>query len=532
MTLFALSDHAARLVGLLRARDALRVGAAIASLLATPVVAQSGLEPPPPYQAVDRFGVDMTSGSLQVSSSTISVGDPARGGMSFTASWDSTAWAWRYSNWGEITWELAKPDPYCLVFYTVVHMGSSNVFQREACGSNNFDRLDGHGTLVETTTGFTYTARDGSVATYPGKTRETPIQSIVRLDGEVITYNYAGGPLRSVSNNLGYQLHFDYIGTTLSKVTAINNVVDACAPSATTCSFSTTWPSLTFTTSGAEKRVTDALNRTTRIIFDGTAPYTSKILAVARPTGVTWSSTTYTNEYVRGRGHVVATASDGAGTWTYAYESYCPPEPFDCFRPEDAYDLATTVTDPNGHPTVYNIAWAGRYVWNPALGQELMLLPSLYSIKNALNQTTLTSQSGAGLHGATFPEGNSISIGRNDRGDVTSITQTPKQGSGLSVTSSTVVYPNCATEPIKCYRPSSTTDARGNTTDYTYDAAGNLLTETGPAPAPGAPRPQARYVWEQRYAWYKQNGSSAITRAATPVWVQVSQSQCMTGATC
>lgn len=261
--------------------------AVAASTLASPAAAQSGLEPPPTYQTVDRNGVDLVSGSLQISSPTISVGDPAQGGLSFTATWDSTAWAWRYSAWGEVTWEYVNPDPSCLVFYTVVYMGRSNVFQREACGSNDFDRLDGLGTLVQTATGFTYTAADGSVATYSGLTRGARIASIIRLDGEVITYDYSGGPLRSVSNNFGYQLHFDYSGTTLSKVTALNNAVDACAPSAATCTYSSTWPSLTFTTVGVERRVTDALNRTTRILFDGTTPLTSKVVGVARPTTAT-----------------------------------------------------------------------------------------------------------------------------------------------------------------------------------------------------------------------------------------------------
>ncbi len=500
------------------------VGASAAS-------AQTGLEPPPAYQTVDRFGVDLVSGSLQVSSPTISVGDPARGGLSFTATWDSTARAWRYSNWGEISWELAKPDPYCLVLYTVVYMGGANVFQREACGSNKFDRMDGFGTLVQTAGGFSYTARDGSVATY-GSGRGSPVQTVTRLDGEIITYDYSGGPLRSVSNNLGYQLHFDYSGTTLTKVTALNNAVDACAPSAATCSYSTTWPSLTFTTSGVEQRVTDALNQTTRIIFDGTEPFTSKIVGIARPTNPSSASVTYATTFIRGRGDVITSAADGAGTWTYAYESYCPTLQPPCPRPEDVYDLDTTVTDPNNHATVYNIQWKGRYVWDSTLSQTMMRLPSLGSIRNALNQTTVVVQSGAGLDWVGYPEGNEIAITRNEHGDVTGITATSKAGSGLSSTVSTVTYPDCAVEPILCYFPSAVTDARGGVTDYTYDASGNLLTVTGPAPTSGAPRPQTRYVWEQRYAWYKQNGSNEITQAPSPVWVLVSQSECLTGATC
>ena len=129
------------------------------------------------------------------------------------------------------------------------------------------------------------------------------------------------------------------------------------------------------------------------------------------------------------------------------------------------------------------------------------------------------------------PEGDEITIGYGPNGLPASRTHTPKAGSGLSPTNVHLSFDDCST-PILCLRPTSYTDARGAVTDYTYDAAGNLLTATGPAPTAGAARPQTRYVWAQRYAWYRQNGASSITRAATPVWVQVEQSQCMTGATC
>jgi len=514
-----------------------RACAALAAMLlcgglAAPALAQSDVEPPPAYETVDPFGVDLVSGSLRVSSPTIGVGDPAQGGLSFTATWDSTVWAWRYSNWGEVTWELAKPDPYCLVLYTVVYMGSSNMFQRENCSSNNFDLIDGYGTLVETSTGFAYTARDGSVAVFGSKLRHTKVQTITRLDGEVISYDYTGGPLRSVTNNYGYQLHFDYSGTTLTKVTALNNAVDACAPSSATCTYTVTWPSLTFATSGVERHVTDTLGRKTRIIFDGTTPHVSRIVGVARPTKATGSSVTYTHSFVRSRGWTVASASDGAGTWNYGYEAYCPPEPAPCERPMGGYDLDTTVTNPNGKATVYNIRWNERYVWDPSLSPELMMLPELYSIKNALNQTTRIEQGGAGLIYVGYPEGNSVEITRNDRGDITQILSTPKPGSGLSATTITVTYPSCSSAPILCHRPSSMTDARGGVTDYAYDAAGNLLSRTAPAPTTGAVRPQTRHTWQQKYAWYKQGGSSSITQAAAPVWVRMTTSACATLASC
>ncbi|MBX3476304.1 MAG: RHS repeat-associated core domain-containing protein [Brevundimonas sp.] len=518
-------------IALVRLGQVLSGGLAITGLCAGPALAQASLEPPSVYQAVDQFGVDLTSGSVQISSPTITIGDPANGGLSFTAAWDGKGRGWRYSSWGEVTYEPAKPDPYCLVFYTVVYMGSSNIFQRAGCGLTTFDLIDGHGDLLETVGGYTYTARDGSVATYAGHGVHSSLQTVTRRTGEVLTYTYASGALVSVTNNYGYQLHFDYSGTDLSQVTALNNAVDACALAATSCTYSQTWPSLTFTTVGNERHVTDSLNRTTRVIFDGPDPLTAKVIGMARPSRTSGSSITYGYSFARSWGTVVTSASDGSGTWTYAYESYCAPSG-PCDQPDGDYDLDVTVTDPNSNATVYNIFWSGRYYWSPSLTNELLRPPSLLSVTNALSQTTYVGENGAGLNFVVYPEGNGVTVSRNQFGYITQIHTTAKPGSGLGATDVDVVYPDCSLEPIKCRLPSSVTDRRGNTTDYTYDAAGNLLTETLPAPSLGAVRPQTRYSWQQQYAWYKQNGASTITQAAAPVWVMVGQSQCVTLASC
>lgn len=493
--------------------------------------AQSGLEPPPVFQAIDRFGVDIVSGTLSVSSPSITIGDVAHGGLSFSARWDDDAKGWRYSNWGEITREFAKPDPYCFAFYTVMYMGSSNVFQREECNSLNFDRIDGHGHLVENTNNFVYTANDGSIATYNKGIYNSPLIDIARPNGEIITYTYTSGPLTSISNNYGYQLHFEYAGTTLTKVTALNNAVDACALTASSCSYSQMWPSLTFTQSGLERHVTDNLGRTIRIILDSNDLFTGKVVGVAHPSKSSGSSVTYTQAFIRCGGTRVTSVTDGAGTWTYSYDVNAPNPGTEC-PPKDWDDHVTSVTAPNGGVTNYTISYEGRSYWTGQLDQEILLLPNLKAIQDPLGRTTHVYQTGVGLHSAIYPEGNKVTISRNSFGGVTRIRSEPKPGSGLVETNIYAVYPDCAAEPVLCRFPSSTTDERGGVTDYTYDAAGNLLTVTGPAPTPGAPRPQTRYQWEQRYAWYKQNGSSAITQAPSPVWVQVGSSQCMTGATC
>jgi len=81
-----------------------------------------------------------------------------------------------------------------------------------------------------------------------------------------------------------------------------------------------------------------------------------------------------------------------------------------------------------------------------------------------------------------------------------------------------------------CNKPLTETDARGAVTDRTYSADhGGLLTETLPAPAAGAPRPQTRNTYAQRYAWIS-NGAGGYVQSATPVWLPVATSTCRTSA--
>jgi RHS repeat-associated protein len=68
---------------------------------------------------------------------------------------------------------------------------------------------------------------------------------------------------------------------------------------------------------------------------------------------------------------------------------------------------------------------------------------------------------------------------------------------------------------VTCNQPNSTTDARGNVTDYTYDSThGGVLTVT--APAVGGVRPQTRYSYTLTNGEYRVTGVS----------------QCQTGSSC
>ena len=86
------------------------------------------------------------------------------------------------------------------------------------------------------------------------------------------------------------------------------------------------------------------------------------------------------------------------------------------------------------------------------------------------------------------------------------------------------------THPRSSSKPLSMTDARGNTTDYSYAPEhGGLLTETGPAPGEGAPRPQTRHIYAQRTAWIA-NGAGGYVAAGPPIWVRTATSSCRTSA--
>lgn len=483
--------------------------------LAVSAAAQS-ISPPNSYEPVDANGVDLASGSFSISTSTISIG-PTQGGLSYRASSAAGTNAWRHSTAGGVDRRPLTGTGAAHPVYTVTVMGRSATFISD--GSGGFQRQDGLGTLTFSGAVYTYTAPDGSIAYIskalstlsPYAANEGQITLIERPNGERITFTYnSAKQIQAISNNLGYQLHFEYTGANpnfITTATAFNMGVDSCAPTSLTCSYSQAWPRLTFaeTKTGSQvtaRTVTDSLGRYMRLLYGG-----GVLTGVERPNRANISIAWHQGK--------VRTFSNGTGSWTYTFEA----------GPPTRYVTTTKVIDPMGQATLYAFDWldVGEFGVN--------FTTRLKSITNPYGVMTNVIQGGGGLGEVTFAEGNGSKIFRNEDGNVVSVLHFAKPGSGLASVSTTAVYP-ATSSSVLGRRPTSISDTQGNVTDYTYDAAGNLLTETGPAAVPGGPRPQTRYVWEQRYAWYKQNGASAITQAATPVWVQVSQSQCMTGATC
>ena len=134
------------------------------------------------------------------------------------------------------------------------------------------------------------------------------------------------------------------------------------------------------------------------------------------------------------------------------------------------------------------------------------------------------------LLSVTSPELNSTTYDVYDaRGNVTKLTHYPKPGSTQPTLYETAGYDTDCQYPAKCNKPNWVKDAKGNQTDFTYDTVhGGVLTKTLPAGDSGV-RPQTRYSYVQRYAWYK-NASGSMAKAASPIWVLDKESFCKTNA--
>jgi YD repeat-containing protein len=139
------------------------------------------------------------------------------------------------------------------------------------------------------------------------------------------------------------------------------------------------------------------------------------------------------------------------------------------------------------------------------------------SVTDPLNRTTSFQYDSNGrLMRTTLPEGNYTQLTYDARGNVTEARQVAKAGSGLADIVTTASYDSSCTNPVTCNEPNSTTDAKGNVTDYTYDSThGGVTSITRPAPTNGAVRPQTRYSYALTNGEYLPTGISQCQTQAS-----------------
>lgn len=90
--------------------------------------------------------------------------------------------------------------------------------------------------------------------------------------------------------------------------------------------------------------------------------------------------------------------------------------------------------------------------------------------------------------------------------------------------------PSCDTSSLKtCNQPTWTRDARGNQTDYEYHAQSGQVTRViKPADEQGI-RPETRFEYSPKYAFYKRSAGGTVQQADTPIYLLTKETSCVTG---
>lgn len=413
---------------------------------------------------------------------------------------------------------------------------------------------------------WTYIAKDGTkfergTTTYPNGfqiTAHTGDASVLPSNGQTYTR------IMSFTTNTGLQFKYTYTDREVSQqhyflqsgTIGINNAYEYCDPIATTCSLTLEWPTSTYTwpdqkvmfakhsegatTAQAVFSVKDAKERLTSYVhkrfsknspnnlniyfppsydFEGNADYVTRLTEIyaGAVSGEPIKKYTYQNFAQRfpsvgggpGEGgwryelrhHLVKEASVGNAVWTYEHN-----------QPDTQYRSSGRSKGPRGNTSAVM-----------ALGAILPRKLSVY----VPTAGALYNDDNPNLAYEAYENGYRYLYQYDSRGNVTQRTQVGKDGATDIVL--TADYDLICNNLKTCNKPNWTKDGKGNQTDYEYHAeSGQLLKVTGPADSNGI-RPQTRYRYEQKYAWYK-NASGNYVRAATPLWLLTREAFCKTSA--
>ncbi len=135
--------------------------------------------------------------------------------------------------------------------------------------------------------------------------------------------------------------------------------------------------------------------------------------------------------------------------------------------------------------------------------------------------------------GQTSPEGNGIYNYNDVRGNVIKTSVSPKTVSSQVNFETNYTYAlSCtATTRATCNKPLTVTDPKGNVTDYTYNDRGQVLTETKPAPTPGAARPTVVNEYTMRTAYIRDASGNPVA-AGPPISILTKSFTCISSITC
>jgi YD repeat-containing protein len=504
---------------------------------------------PPTFQLTDKYHVDQLSRLAHLSIPDVGVGAGDRKlshsleliGSGILGPFGSAGIFDSFSGGIMNTWDSAVT-----AWYSVWLGNSRSNFYASASGGPYVEAVPQGETLVNNgDQTYTWTRADGTIykiqitvfqpnATYTFQSYTRTYDriggnliNVTKPTGEVYSISTATNSPQSVSTNFGLQLQY-IIGAASTQVVAFNAAVDYCGPTANSCAFSQAWPTASISypspaptgycpqwdASSYTYGVTDMAGRNTQITTD----------SLGRPTGVQDADSTTPNllyTYIttcpsgagpatgqvtkQRMGNVV---SQGAQTTFQFWAFAAPGNPY-------AYGETYQATDPVGAITQVMSPEGGGYA------------DQLHTPDGTI--VTYTGDGADRVSTVTKPEGGVSTYSYDARGNLTLVSETGKPGSGLSRSIQANYDASTCTYRAKCNKPNWVKDANLGQTDFTYDpTTGLMLTKTLPAGDSGV-RPQVRYSYAQRYAWFKNSGG-AYVQGATPIWVLTQESTCKTGA--
>jgi hypothetical protein len=561
-----------------------------AACLPAPAGAQgepkANVSPPAEAYAVSPGGVDMRSGRYAYSQTDLTIGgalaltrtlsqpvlEHNNPFANFSHNWDILISEKRINvQQGIFRHTIGQPDYQLEVSFG----GRSQAFRSEGANAgfeqtarSGFASLTVAGSKSSSGAVYTFRTGDGTEAVFRAigsgdcsvTLRCAYVAQVTEADGTRLSFDYDNPGsnatrLRAVTSSRGYALLLEYSGGQVVKACALNLAL-APKPGSNVCPGGVPTASYTYGTAGGQTRLATALDPSgaTSSFVNG-----ANTIGFVRP----GESAPWLTNTILYRGNddglveeiVSSQAFADGSTYVYAYDESPPVSGQVAALAGGAY------TDHLGRTTRLRYDFPIR-PYDPAQGHGevggeggggspivLQITPGPVEVTDPLGRVTLidycdpTAMAGYPSNwmarclvtpapvSVTSPGGIQVKMiwdmyARN----LMQTRQIAVAGSGLADIVRSSTY-NCTPATFRyCAKPVSDTDARGAVTNRTFSSDhGGLLSETLPAAAAGAPRPETRHEYAQLYAWIS-NGAGGYVQAASPVWLRTATSSCRTSA--
>jgi YD repeat-containing protein len=520
--------------------------------------------------AVDQFGLELKSGRITLTTPVqISIGGEGDSALKIAYRYESTMLGfqgYRETGFPAIRFsQVTLNNNEFYDYYSVEYGGGSDTFRRASGTTDAFSaELSTGSTLVQSGSDLIFTDKFGNKLFSKINTNSFSSPNVDKAsysDGRELYFRYgASGNLYSVENNFGYSLR-----RYQSTVQAVNRAVDYCDPAAASlCTGLQGSRSSSFSDlSASQRNFTDAGGGVTsyRLVsitaldrepyctvssdYGGTLSCDAPLSgAYYYPAGLTLpgsiaesSSATYapnlppppytpgSNPSTHDDVRVASITKDGVIS-SYAYAKY-PYGTYGQVNYNLPYRLAVTTTV-NGVTYSYSMANKPNSTWRVSGRRYLE-----YS-KDGLNrQTNFGFNDLKDLSSVTLPEGNSTQLIYDTRYNVSQRQTVPKPSSGQPTLATTYTYPSTCTPTTQatCNLPLSITDPQNNVSSYTYNSAGQVLTEARPAATAGGVSQVITNTYTMRTAYIK-DASGAAVAAGPPISLLTRSATCQTQSSC